>query len=128
MATSTDNLTVTRFILMVRMAVFGKSVDWTPNDGIGRNKVVMSLISQDACFSHVKWCCNTVGQGNGNSLLESGQQVEITLDMDDLGEDFSNPWLRRHDDFTIQLKPAIGATLTVERSLPAVVTSTMNLC
>jgi flagellin FlaB len=126
-ATSTDNRTVATLCLAVRLAVSGRAIDFTPNDGSGNNRVVISISSQRFFYNNIKWFCTSVGQGNYNYLLEPGEQFDITLDMEDLGGGFMNPQLGPYDTFIIQIKPGSGATLTAERSLPVQVTPVISL-
>jgi flagellin FlaB len=126
-ATSTDNMTVSSVRLSIRNGVAGKPMDLTPNDGTGQNKVVISLTSSETFYNDIRWSCVPVGNHNGNYILEPGEQFDILLDMNGLGGTYLNPSLGKYDTLTIQLKPALGSTLTIERSLPSQIKPVMNL-
>jgi flagellin FlaB len=62
-----------------------------------------------------KWGINAVRGGNWNSLLESGEQVDI-------GVKPGVPLLA-NQQFNLEVKPIIGATLDIKRTAPAAVKS-----
>ena len=102
----------------------------TPCDGTSsaQNKCVISLSTKNDYFSNVKWTGTWMGNNNGNNLLETGEQIEIFVDMDDLGSGNTlSSQLAVNDVFNIQVKPAIGSTVTIQRTLPAALTPAMDL-
>jgi archaellin len=69
-----------------------------------------------------------MGANNGNNLLENGEQIEIGIDLDDLGTgNILSGQLATNDTFSFQVKPAIGSTVTIQRTLPAALDSAMDL-
>jgi archaellin len=69
---------------------------------------------------------------DGDKLLETGEKVKVTVDftainaadMDPTGADvYAHPY----EEFRIELRPAMGAVLTIERQLPAVYTTIMTI-
>jgi archaeal flagellin FlaB len=113
--------------LTVKNAIAGNPIDMTPNDGTGKNKVVITMTTADEYYNNVEWTTESIGADDGDALLESGEQFEITLDMAALGDDFDDPALAANDQFSIQLKPALGSTITVQRTLPAELDPVMDL-
>jgi archaellin len=89
---------------------------------------VISLSTKNDYFSNVKWTGTMMGANNGNILLETGEQIEIGIDMDDLGtgNTLFSP-LAINDIFNIQVKPAIGSTVTIQRTIPAALTAAIDL-
>jgi flagellin FlaB len=126
-ATSSDNTTVDSIKFTVKNAVAGTPIDLTPNDGSGANKCVISLTTADAYYNNIEWATESIGNDDGDNLLETGEQFEITLDMTDLGAGFADPALGTNDVFNIQVKPALGSTITVQRTLPAGLDPVMDL-
>jgi archaellin len=60
-----------------------------------------------------------LGGADPDNLIEAGQQFEITIDLYDLGEGKAlGENLTSHSVFNIQIKPSLGSTMTIERTLP----------
>jgi flagellin FlaB len=123
----------------VKNAIAGNPIDMTPNgmdpkgvDQSGKNKCVISLTTKHDYINNVLWTYVPVGADNGNNLLETGEQFEITVDINDLtlfGGALSIPdgLLQANDTFSLQVKPAIGSTITIQRQLPAAIAPVMDL-
>ncbi|MHB8084782.1 MAG: hypothetical protein ACYDHZ_03060 [Dehalococcoidia bacterium] len=112
----------------------GTPIDMTENGGAteGSNKCVISLTTAEWYDNNVTWYSSPLGADNGNNLLETGEQLEITVDFGNLGADshldpFMDPDLHANDTFTIQIKPSVGSTITIQRKLPASIDSVMDL-
>ena len=79
--TSNDNLTTIKFT--VKNAIAGNPIDLTPCDGTtnATNKCVISLTTAKEYKNNIKWTTTFIGDNNGNALLETGEQCEITVDL-----------------------------------------------
>jgi flagellin FlaB len=126
-ATSTDNATITGIKFTVKNSIAGKPIDLTPQDGTSMNKAVISVGGSTFYYNDIKWTATPVGTSNGNYIMEMGEQFTIDIDMADLGGTFTDPGLGRYDTFTVELKPALGAYLTIERTLPAAIAPVTDL-
>lgn len=122
-----DNSTINIIKFTVKNAVAGTPIDLTENDGTGVNKCVISLTTADAYYNNIEWSTESIGADDGDDLLEIGEQFEVTLDMTDLGGAFADPGLGSNDVFNIQVKPSLGSTITVQRTLPAGLDAVMDL-
>jgi archaeal flagellin FlaB len=113
----------------VKNAIAGTPIDLTPNSGAtaGENKCVISLTTAADYLNNVKWSVAAIGAADGDTLLEPGEQFEITLDLDDLGTSALTADLGPNDVFNIQVKPSLGSTITVQRTLPAGLDPVMDL-
>ncbi|MBN1376352.1 MAG: flagellin, partial [Dehalococcoidia bacterium] len=59
---------------------------------------------------------------------EPGEQFEITIDLTDLGTGMTlSDNLTANEVFSLQLKPALGSTVTIQRTLPAALDTIMDL-
>jgi flagellin FlaB len=129
-ATSTDNATVKTVLVTVRNAIGGNPIDMAPCDGTAgaSNKTVISLTTGTDFFPNIKWTKTQIGEGNGNDLLEVGEQFQVTIDLTDLGtgNTLSKP-LDRNSLLSLQIKPAVGSTITVMRTLPPAIDPIMDL-
>jgi flagellin FlaB len=128
-----DNNTPTQlgFIkFTVKNAIAGNPIDLTPCNGTSNatNKCVISLTTANDYKNNVEWTKTAIGDDNGNNLLETGEQFEITIDLNNLGVPgtLTSP-LQANDTFDVQVKPAIGSTITIQRQLPPAITEVMDL-
>ena len=127
-----DNETtyVQKILFTVKNAIAGSPIDLGPCNGTenATNKCVISLTTKNDYFNNVKWAKQGIGADNGNRLLEQGEQFEITVDMTDLGDNKTmSENLTFNDFFNIQVKPAIGSTITIQRTLPPALERVMDL-
>jgi archaeal flagellin FlaB len=130
MATSNDSASVRKVLFSVKNAIAGAPIDMTPCNGTSSaaNKCVISLTTGSDYLSNIKWTKQAVGTNNNNNLLEQGEQFEITVDLMDLGDNISlSDNLTASDTFTLQVKPAIGASISIKRTLPAAIGPIMDL-
>ncbi|MDD5312673.1 MAG: hypothetical protein PHO26_06540 [Dehalococcoidia bacterium] len=128
----TDNSTtcVERILFTVKNAIAGNPIDMTPCNGSDNatNKCVISLTTAADYINNVKWTVEAIGNDDGDNLLEPGEQFEITIDTDDLGDGNTlADNLTYNDAFNLQVKPALGSTITIQRTLPAGLERIMDL-
>jgi archaeal flagellin FlaB len=128
MAKSDDSVNVRSVLFTVKNAIAGKTIDMTPNSGAtaGKNKCVISLKTNSDYINNVKWSKVAIGADNGNDLLETGEQFEITVDLTDLGTALSEN-LTANQVFSLQVKPSLGSTITIQRQLPPAIEPVMDL-
>jgi archaellin len=116
--TSADNITFT-----VRNAIAGAPIDMTQPSGAGKNRCVISLTAADVYYNNVAWTKSDIGASDNDSLLEAGEQMELTILLNGIetagGTTLTNPNIGTNDWFNIQVKPAQGSTMTLQRTLPA---------
>ena len=62
----------------------------------------------------------TIIHGDGDALLEFGEKAKIIVALPE-------PGVTANQEFTIEVKPAEGATLTITRTAPPAIDKTMNL-
>jgi archaeal flagellin FlaB len=121
---------VQQIYFTLKNAIAGSPIDLTPNSGatLGQNKCVISLTTNTDYLSNIKWSRDVVGHDDGDMLLEPGEQCEIHVNLTDLGENCTlTENLTCNKYFSIQVKPAIGSTVTIQRTLPAALDFIMDL-
>lgn len=114
----------------LKNAIAGSPIDLTPCDGTDNatNKCVISLATATNYLSNVKWTKTAVSNDNHNNLLEQGEQFEIVIDLTDLGNGGSlSENLTVNDYFDIQVKPTIGSTISILRTLPPALEKIIDL-
>ena len=134
-----DNVTIkaTKILFTVRNAIAGTPIDMTPNglntsdngttSTVGQNRCVISLTTATSYYNNIKWNIESIGADDNDNLLESGEQFEITVDLDDLGGAFADPLLGPNSWFNIQVKPMLGSTMTIQRTLWAGLDPVMDM-
>jgi flagellin FlaB len=123
-----DNLA--HILITVKNAISGQPIDMTVCDGTptSTNKTVISLSNGYDYINNVKWTRTPIGYANNNNLLETGEQFEIDIALDDLGTGkVLTHMIGVNDTFNVQIKPALGSTSTVKRNLPASLEAVMDL-
>jgi flagellin FlaB len=63
--------------------------------------------------------------GDGDTLIESGERWKISIDFSAVGalDDFTaddSEYTDEYEQFRIEVRPAVGSVLTLERNLPAI--------
>ena len=86
----------------------------------GLNSAIVTYIDSDQVVNITQWTPTWLS-GSG-ALVNSGESVEVLVNITSL----ATP-LETSKEFTIQLKPNVGATLLVTRTTPAELTAVMDL-
>ena len=125
---------VTSLVILVANSVKGEPIDLTEpadsdNDGIAdsedrRHKVLVSYNDDVQLKSDVYWSKSFVGADDGDDLMEEGERVEMTIYL--LGLDQATPLLKGAK-FTMEIKPASGSVLVLQRTMPDQISTIMNL-
>jgi archaeal flagellin FlaB len=127
-ATVTTNLGKIKFT--VKNAIAGNPIDMTPCDGTSTatNKCVISLTTADDYLNNIQWSKVAIGAADTDNLLETGEQMEVTVDLADLGDTLSlSDNLTANEVFNLQIKPSVGSTITIQRTLPPAIEPVMDL-
>jgi archaellin len=91
------------------------------------NKCAISLTTPASYVSNVKWSSQFIGPSSG-SLLKPGGQCQITIDTTDLGVGKTlSDSITANSVFIIQIRPQLGAAITVQRTLPGAISGVMDL-
>ena len=124
---------ITSVVMNVTNAVEGEPVDMTEpgdsdDDGIadsdGNHVMVISYSDKNQLVRDLYWTKKFLGTDDSDDLLETGERVELTIVLKGLAD--GTP-LVRNEDFTIEIKPSIGAVLVIQRRTPAVIDLVMTL-
>ena len=128
-----DDDQVDQLVFTVANALDGEGIDLTTttdadNDGVlsdetTKNHVcIISYVDQYQRVDDIAWTKTEIGKGDSDNLLEPGEKMQITVDVSHL-----STALGAYDAFTLELKPDSGSTLSIERTIPAVVDAVMDL-
>ena len=131
-ATNGTGATATHIRFIVRNAIAGTPIDMTPPGPTPpyANRCIVSLTTSKAYFNNILWTVVPIGYGDNDNLLESGEHMEMTIDLTSLPAlptSGAYTALAANDWFNVQLKPMLGSTMTVQRTLPAGLDPIMDL-
>ena len=124
---------VSNVVIVVANAANGEPVTLTePSDsddnGIadsdGSHIMVITYTDKNQLVRDLYWTKSFLGDNDSDDLLEAGERAELTVYLNGLAT--ATP-LVKDLDFTIEIKPAIGAVLVVQRRMPAVIDKVMTL-
>lgn len=133
-ATDTDaDDEVEQVIFMVANALDGEPIDLTTttdadadgdlsDEANALHTLVLSYFDENQRMDDIAWTKTQIGKGDSDDVLEPGEKFQITVNVAGL-----TTALDEYDVFTIEVKPAKGSALTIERTLPAVIDDVMNL-
>jgi archaeal flagellin FlaB len=116
----TGNMTVNAVSFTLTNAMKGQAIDLTPNTGGNESVTIISYTDKNNHESNLTWSIKWIGKNNGDNLLEQDEQAVIMVDLTDL-----SPGI--YDIFTIEVKPVTGASLILNRTLPARIDAVMDL-
>ncbi len=120
-------------VLTLGNALGGEAVDFTATtdvDGDGiisdestrNHKVVVSYSDSYNQVTDLAWTRTSIGQDDGDSLLEMNEKCQITIDLTYVNNNAGlldhNKKVASNHTFTIEVKPPQGAVLAIERTMP----------
>jgi flagellin FlaB len=116
------NMTVTSVSFTLTNAMKGQAIDLTPNLGGNESVTVISYTDKNQHESNLIWGVKFIGKDNGDPLLEQDEQAVVTVDLTTLDQSPAT-----YETFTIEVKPVVGASLILNRTLPARIDAVMDL-
>jgi len=113
----------------IRNAVGGEPIDVTVPGVGGDHKCILAYVDSNQYHNDVAWTLQWVGYSDNDTLLEVGEKAEITFDCESINVDGDDldPVLGVNETFSLQFKPPAGATVTIERIVPAYIDEVMDL-
>lgn len=96
-----------------------EAVDMTPpGDGTNLNTTIINHTDPAGYHKDVKWTALPLGvhTDDDDNMLKPNEQMEITITLADIT--LPDAALAAYDTFSVQIVPAKGAAITMERSLP----------
>jgi flagellin-like protein len=105
------------------------------NDGIisdettKNHKVVIAYSDANQQVSDIAWYKTAIGKSDGDALLENSEKFQITVDLtyvnNNAGLDYKK--LGKSAIMNLEVKPAHGAVLIIERTMPVRIQSVNNM-
>jgi flagellin FlaB len=125
--TTTGN--VTAVTVTLTNSLKGEAIDLTPNtDGNSSHAAIISYTDGNQHVADLPWTVNWIGKNNSDYSLDQNEQAVIRVDLS-IGNDAhhlaTSPGT--YDEFTIEIKPLVGAPLILSRTLPGRIDGVMDL-
>ena len=119
--TTTRNVTAVTVTLTNTMG--GQAIDLTPNTtGNETHVTIISYTDKNQHVADLPWTVSWIGKNNNDHSLDQDEQAVIRVNLSGL-----NPSPATYDQFTIEIKPIVGAPLILNRTLPAKIDAVMDL-
>jgi flagellin FlaB len=120
-ATSTDNLTIDFVKFNVALVLKGVQVDFSEPGG-GNSMTVIRYQDENVSTNSDNWTKILLSTERGNAdILEADEAMEITVPVP------PGTILGPYQSFTIQVLPATGAALTIQRTMGGSIKAVNNL-
>ena len=117
------NMTVGNVSFTLTNVMKGQAIDLSPNPtGNDTHVTIISYTDKNQHVSDLPWNVTFIGKNNGDKLLEQDEQAVVTVNLSGL---LPSPGI--YDTFTIEVKPVTGASLIINRTLPARIDALMDL-
>ena len=113
---------VTEIYFCVGIPAAGNPVDFTPSSG-NTSVLVISYSDADIYLPSVNWTLTKLSTLNSDNLLDPNELFQVTVDLSST----SNVTIGAYDRFALEVKPAGGAVLPVERTIPGRISQYVNL-
>lgn len=127
LANMTDGV-VDQLLFCVGSIGAASEIDFTDTSE-GNNTVVISYYDQYNQYPSVNWTLNKIMSSNEDNILDENELFQIIVDLAPINAAASTPdeRLSAYHTFTLEVKPPIGAILSIERTIPARVSQLVNL-
>lgn len=109
-ATTGTTGTIDELIFTVGNVVGGEPIDLNDTNRV----LVISYRDQTQQVNALDWTMDWVVRNDGDDLLDTGELAEITVPLSALTND-----LGINTEFTLEMKPPMGSTITLQRTTPA---------
>ena len=119
--TTTRNVTAVTVTLTNTMG--GQAIDLTQNTtGNETHVTIISYTDKNQHVADLPWTVSWIGKNNNDHSLDQDEQAVIRVNLSGL-----SPSPATYDQFTIEIKPKVGAPLILNRTLPAKIDAVMDL-
>jgi archaellin len=124
---------ITDLVMNLTNAVEGEAVDLSEpsdsdDDGIAdpdsTHVMVITYTDKNQLVRDLYWTVTYLGDNDADYLLETGERAELTVQLKGLAD--ATP-LVKDLEYSLEIKPAIGAVLVIQRRTPPVIDKVMNL-
>lgn len=124
-----DKGVTTTIFFTVGLVPSGSPVDLTPNSGdtAGQNKLTISYVDTNQQVASLPWSMQMINADNGDKLLDPGELAQIAVDLTPVNEAEGGHTVGPYTTFTLEIRPPDGSVMSIERTIPARVSTLVNL-
>jgi archaeal flagellin FlaB len=117
------NNAVTDISFTLASVLNDQAVDMTPPGTGNKNTTIISYTDSTGTYNDVAWTETALGADTGDTsgMLKPNEQMTIDVTLP------SGASLGTYGTFTIQIVPATGAAITIERTLPGLLGASVDL-
>ena len=117
-----ENSEVTEIYFCVGIPAAGSPVDFTPSSE-NNSTLIISYSDATNLLPTVNWTIQKLADLNNDNLLDPNELFQVTVIIPDSG----NVSIGAYDSFALEVKPADGPVLPIERTIPGRVSQYVNL-
>jgi flagellin FlaB len=114
---------VTHLYFCVGIPAGSSPVDFSPPTTGNISSLIISYIDAEHLISSVNWSIEKLSKVNDDNLLDPNELFQVTVVMPTTGNVSVGPY----HTFTLEIKPADGPVMCIERTVPGRVTQYTNL-
>jgi flagellin FlaB len=118
-----ESSVVTEVYFCVGIPAAGSPVDFSPPASGNISSLVISYIDADNLIPSVNWTMTKLSSVNDDNLLDPNELFQVTVTMPTSGNVSVGPY----ESFALEVKPADGPVLSIERTIPGRVSQYVNL-
>jgi flagellin FlaB len=118
-----ESSVVTEVYFCVGIPAAGSPVDFSPPASGNISSLVISYIDADNLIPSVNWTMTRLSSVNDDNLLDPNELFQVTVTMPTSGNVSVGPY----ESFALEVKPADGPVLSIERTIPGRVSQYVNL-
>jgi archaeal flagellin FlaB len=109
-----------KLYLTVATTSGGGQVDFTDTTN-GSNYVIISYADAYQIYNSLNWTLTKINAGNGDNILDKTELFMITVDLSCVtnGTNVTSEKPGAYHKFNLEIKPPVGAVLTMEKTIPA---------
>ncbi len=94
------------------------------------HKVIVYYMDNFQQVTDVSWTQTFIGKNDSDNILETSEKLQMTVDLTYINNNagqFPSKKVGPNHQFTVEVKPPNGATLSLERTMPAKINAVENL-
>ena len=123
-----ENSILTEVYFTIGTTTGGDMIDFTDTSSNGSNLVVISYTDQYQIFPTVNWTMSKLNTTAPDNLLDKNELFLITVDLSCVSANATPAQVPGpYHEFSLEVKPPVGAVLVLERTIPARVDQIVNL-
>ncbi len=94
------------------------------SDSDSEHTMILTYTDKNQVVKDLYWTNTFIGQNDSDYLLEAGEKVELNVRLSGLSASYP---VLGDTKFDIELRPESGGTVVVERTMPDIIDTVMNL-